>query len=38
MIDTDRSRMTLVITNDGRTSMLRTTALLAAELLRGRHT
>jgi hypothetical protein len=27
-----------VITNDGRTSMLRTTALLAAELLRGRHT
>jgi D-alanyl-D-alanine carboxypeptidase len=38
MIDADRSRMTLVITNDGRTSMLRSTALLAAELLRGHHT
>lgn len=36
MIDTDRSRMALVITNDGRTSMLRSTALLAAELLRTR--
>lgn len=37
MIDTDRSRMTLVITNDGRTSMLRATARLAAELLLGHH-
>lgn len=36
MIDTDRNRMTLVTTNDGRTSMLRATALLAAELLTDR--
>jgi D-alanyl-D-alanine carboxypeptidase len=35
LIDADRRRMTLVITNDGRTSMLRSTALLATELLRG---
>ncbi len=34
MIDADRSRMSLVITNDGRTSMLRATALLAADMLR----
>lgn len=33
MMDTDRNRMSLVITSDGRTSMLRATALLAAELL-----
>lgn len=37
MIDIDRSRMALVITNDGRTSMLRATALLAADVLRDRH-